>query len=731
MKINSRKAMTGIIAGALAVAMSCVVPSASAASSEGSRSSVGYSSDLAGDVIYQIVVDRFYDGNPGNNDPASAPGMFSQDKSNWQLYWGGDFAGITAKIDYLKKMGVGAIWISPPVKNMSVPAIDQNGTKLAGYHGYWGMDFFVPDPHFGTWKEFDAMVKAAHKAGIKVVMDWAMNHTSPEDVNNVNYGVNGALEKNGERISSYNSDPAGYFHHNGGVSDYNHRYQMRYQNLFNLADLAQENPATEAYLKEAVDTWIQHGVDGIRMDAVKHMSQGFQKAYVDHIYSQKGMFVFGEWADTATAPLWQDEINFANASGQSVENFDLNASLHKAFGQNMSIKEVDAVIGRQQEKFNWPNHLINFVDGHDVSRLLSIRNDTNKLDQATIIAMTAPGIPSIYYGDEQYSHNDETNFSQQRGGDPFNRQQMPKFDTETKNFKVIRALSDLRKDNPALRYGISQQRWINDDVYVYERHFFNDVVLVAVNKGQQDQKLDGLRTRLPQGKYDDRLKKMLGGGTLSVMSGTGEDRATGEYILKAGQAAVWSYVSDKKDDAPKIGNIGPTMGRQGNMVVVSGKDFGTDKGAVTVAGTPATVKQWTSQSIEFVIPNTGSSGIKQVTVTSKTGKESNAINYEILSGPQTQATFSIDGISMTMGDELYLSGDVPELGDNNADRAMINGPAACPQFPKCFINVSVPQNKEINYKFFIKRKTGEVEWQQQSHRATISSPQAMSFDVSW
>ncbi|WP_216430171.1 alpha-amylase family glycosyl hydrolase [Arcanobacterium phocae] len=145
-KINSRKAMVGIIAGALAVAMSCVVPSASATPGEGSGSSVGHSSDLAGDVIYQIVVDRFYDGNPGNNDPASAPGMFSQDKSNWQLYWGGDFAGITAKIDYLKKMGVGAIWISPPVKNMSAPAIDQNGTKLAGYHGYWGMDFFCARP---------------------------------------------------------------------------------------------------------------------------------------------------------------------------------------------------------------------------------------------------------------------------------------------------------------------------------------------------------------------------------------------------------------------------------------------------------------------------------------------------------------------------------------------------------------------------------------------------------
>ncbi len=69
--------------------------------------------DFKKQVIYQIITDRFYDGDPSNNDPPQSRGMYDGTKTNWQAYWGGDFAGIQAKLSYLKKMGVTAIWISP------------------------------------------------------------------------------------------------------------------------------------------------------------------------------------------------------------------------------------------------------------------------------------------------------------------------------------------------------------------------------------------------------------------------------------------------------------------------------------------------------------------------------------------------------------------------------------------------------------------------------------------
>src|SRR4029078_13388942 len=151
---------------------------------------------LKGDICYQIVTDRFFDANTANDNPAKSPGLYDSAKSNWKLYWGGDFAGIQQKMTYLQNMGVTAIWISPPEDNID-KAATYSGTPNAGYHGYWTRDFKVPEEHFGSWAEFDALVAAAHSAGIKVIMDWAPNHTSPANPSDPSFAEKGALYDNG------------------------------------------------------------------------------------------------------------------------------------------------------------------------------------------------------------------------------------------------------------------------------------------------------------------------------------------------------------------------------------------------------------------------------------------------------------------------------------------------------------------------------------------------------
>ncbi len=103
------------------------------------------------------------------------------------------------------------------------------------------------------------------------------------------------------------------------------------------------------------------------------------------------------------------------------------------------------------------------------------------MNEALAFQLTTRGIPVIYYGDEQYLHNDTGG-----GGDPYNRPQMTSFDTTSTAYKVIAALAGLRQTNDAIAYGTTKQRWISGDVYVYERQFFNDVVLVAINKNNSD-----------------------------------------------------------------------------------------------------------------------------------------------------------------------------------------------------------------------------------------------------
>src|SRR5437764_1124212 len=138
--------------------------------------------DFKKQVIYQIVTDRFYNGDTSNDNPAQSSGLFDSTKTNWRLYWGGDLAGIQAKMSYLSGLGVTAIWISPPVDNLNLNIPDSGGNAQVPYHGYAARDFKRIEEHFGdasnTWSAFDALVSAAHTAGIKVIVDFAPNHTN-------------------------------------------------------------------------------------------------------------------------------------------------------------------------------------------------------------------------------------------------------------------------------------------------------------------------------------------------------------------------------------------------------------------------------------------------------------------------------------------------------------------------------------------------------------------------
>lgn len=131
------------------------------------------------------------------------------------------------------------------------------------------------------------------------------------------------------------------------------------------------------------------------------------------------------------------------------------------FASNNSFSEIDSTLTSENNNFLWQNDLVTFVDNHDQPRLLSINNNANRLNEATAFLLTYRGIPIIYYGDEQYLHNDTGG-----GGDPYNRPWMSSFSTTTSGYQPVAKLAGLRQSNPALAYGTSQQRWINSDVYI-------------------------------------------------------------------------------------------------------------------------------------------------------------------------------------------------------------------------------------------------------------------------
>lgn len=125
-------------------------------------------------TVYFVLTDRFRNGDPSNDRSYGRQGDGAQEIGTWH---GGDFAGLTQQLDYLASLGVGALWLSPPVEQVHGWVAGGNGDfKHYGYHGYWALDFTRLDKNLGTEAELEALVDGAHQRGIRVLFDVVLNH---------------------------------------------------------------------------------------------------------------------------------------------------------------------------------------------------------------------------------------------------------------------------------------------------------------------------------------------------------------------------------------------------------------------------------------------------------------------------------------------------------------------------------------------------------------------------
>jgi glycosidase len=676
--------------------------------------------DFKSDVIYQVMLDRFFDGDPTNNDPQGDTGLYDSTKANWKLYWGGDLAGLTQKMSYLAGMGITAVWISPPVDNshLAVYTPDWSGPQ-AGYHGYWARDFYKIDPHLGTWADFDTLVNTAHANGIKIIVDFAPNHSNPNDT-----GEYGSIYNSGTFQAAYNNDPNGWFHHNGGITNWNDQYQDQYYNLADLADLAQENSSVDSYLKGAMTQLLNHGVDGVRVDAVKHMPApggGWTRTLADGVEAQNPHYMIGEWyLSSINDPTYWLAKQYANKSGISLLNFPLNVAIRNVFGSGQAATQLDSVISQEETDFTWLNDQGTFVDNHDMSRFLTLDNNTSALHEALAVTLTAPGIPIVYYGTEQYLHNDTNG-----GGDPYNRPMMNTFSTTTQAYSLIQNLASLRHSNPALAYGTYRQRWMNNDVFIFERQFYNSVSLIAVNKSANSQySIGGLYTSLPAGSYGDYLSGAFGGNGITVGSGG----AVTDFNLAANSIAVWQYTAGEPS-TPEVGSAGPELVRPGDKLIVDGQGFGAS-GNITVGGTAATVQSWSSHSVTVTVPGIagGQYGVQVCTASC-----SNSYLVNVASAAQVPVTFTVYSAPPTqVGDNVYLTGQFAELGNWGTTTITAIGPMMAPNYPNWFLMASVPACYTIQFKYIIIRANGAVQWENgANHSFTAPCSGTGYINVTW
>ena len=409
-------------------------------------------------VLYFVVLDRFADGDEAGN--------VDVDPTKKGYFHGGDAKGLTAQLDEIASLGVNALWITPIVRN-TPGFVTGAGFPDWAYHGYWADDFLSLDPRFGSETDFIALVEACHARGIRVLLDVVYNHAGYE--------------------SKYTKDPAtkGWLRTNEkgdcGSDDVT-------SCVAGLPDFRTEDPEVAKYLLDAQIAWAKRlGVDGFRLDTVKHVAHDFWTEHRRRTREEvgKGFFLLGEvWGgDPQVLDPW-------------FERDEMDAGFDFAFqGNALAFVEgrgrtvaFDRYL-KSREKVR-PGYLLShFLSSHDVpGGLFQLGGNVELFRLAAVLQMTTAGLTTIYYGEEVA----------RPGGDwPENRSDMPWGARHVKpgagltRDEALRAdyvkLVSIRKTFPALRRGTHEGLVTQGDAYVFLRRdaASGDAVAVAVNRAAE------------------------------------------------------------------------------------------------------------------------------------------------------------------------------------------------------------------------------------------------------
>lgn len=704
------------------------------------------------DVIYQIITDRFYDGDTTNNIPSGFDSdLYDGTGNDLKLYQGGDWQGIINKIPYLKNMGITTIWISTPYENRDDAIIDyqSDGTinTWTSFHGYHVRNYFATNKHFGTLNKFKELRDALHQNDMKLVIDFVTNHTSRWQNPTNNYSDEDgklyepdklpsgeyALSSNGEPydynndglienlLADPNNDLNGWFHGIGDRGTDSTTFGYRNKDLGSLADFSQENGAVATYLEKAVKYWSNLGIDGLRHDATLHMDTAFVKGLKDVVDSESTITHFGEFFIARPDSKYSQYCKFPEITGVNNLDFEFYRAASTTFGNfSTTMSNFGNMLTYTANDYEYENQTVTFLDNHDVTRFGYLQQNQKPYNAALAVLLTSRGIPNIYYGTEQYViPSDASDVS----GRVF-MQTDSSFNTSSTAYRLIGDLSELRQANDAVAYGETTVLYSTDNVLVYQRKFYDNVVVVAVNR-QPDisYTIPAISTDLPTGTYSDYITGLLYGDPVNVYNSNGNKLSS--FVLEGGEVSVWQYDTNVNSTTPKIGDVISTMGRAGNKVYIYGDGLGGTPN-VKFGSVSATVISATNNKIVTTVPSGLVAGDNLITVY-QGSTPSNTFVYTVLSGDQNQMIFHVNA-STNLGENIYIVGSIPELGSwntNNSTEAMM-----CPNYPQWFLPVSVPAGTTFQFKFIKKDVSGNVTWESCTNRVvTSASGSSASTDV--
>lgn len=430
------------------------------------KSQDGFAGFSSKDVMYLIMTDRFADGDSSNNGP-------DYDPSKPRAWHGGDLRGITQHLDYLQKLGITTVWITPVYQNH----------QPQSYDGYGATDMYSVDEHFGSLNDLKTLSAELHKRGMKLVLDTVPNHVGPSHV-----WVNDSPEpswfhgtKADHRLAQDDFKP---------LTDPHSPWQTQrdvtqgwFANV--LPDLNQENPAVAQYLNQNTLWWIeQAGLDGLRIDTFPYVSREFWNSYhrqIHELYPRLTTVgeVYNGDATITSAFAGGVTRNGVDTGLDTPFDFPTYFALREVFLHNAAMTKLTDVL-RLDALYPHPERLIPFLGNHDTERFMGEAGATMaKLKLAFTVLLTMRGMPQIYSGDE---------LAMAGGNDPDNRRDFPggfpngiatdvsnafSADTRPANQEEMhRWVTDmlaLRKVHSSLQNGEEQVLYADDTVLVYAR----------------------------------------------------------------------------------------------------------------------------------------------------------------------------------------------------------------------------------------------------------------------
>jgi glycosidase len=516
--------------------------------------------------IYFLMTDRFYNGNPANDN--GGPGDNQPAQTDNPMAWqGGDFQGVIDKINagYFNKLGVTAIWMTPAYLQgppQPGPSTDNPQNLLNyPYHGYWPWNFQYPDPHFGRPATLQALVQDAHQHGLAVILG--------QIVNDAGYGYP-AYQRERQQIASgqltlSNSAQAlqtFQFHHraaSGLCEPYSGAYNARLDcPLSNLPDWNSDNLQVQRYLDQSTSYWLStYGLDGIRLDAAMYVPNTFWAQYFSYLHAQgEHPLAFGEvfnGSPSFVGSFTQPQVGFSSA-----ENYPLYFAItqsglvpgQSAFYGYSNLAAVNYAVEQNLKADAHPNLMINFIDDQDVPRFTSLLSNNGvapgqilpRWQIAELLSYTLPGIPVIYYGDEAGMTGTYDPYQAVASGDPSNndRQPMTVWTSAQRQaagvqdyYSWLQDLNGLKASQAALQTGSYAPLFVpsssDPNLFVYARSSGSQTLDVLINATGNAVTLDQLpgegngipETGLPAGPTTD----LLGGSSPVTVTASGSGTA--------------------------------------------------------------------------------------------------------------------------------------------------------------------------------------------------------------